>query len=173
MFRNINDLNQKPLDEKMDYHLWINSVQFQLHNKLPIKAGVDLIYNFKSLDDYSWITASKLENEKFAYVASLSFGKLKEAGDIQFGYSYAHISKYAVVDYFAQDDWTSWSFPADTPGTRSSNFKGHELQAAYSFGPAFNVVTRLYIVDGLKKNDLSATSLESVNRFRVDLNIGF
>ncbi len=173
LFHNINDLNQKPLDSKIDYNIWITSAQIHFKEKNSFKAGFDLIYNFKSLEEYAWITETNLENEKLAWVATLSFGELSDRGDLQLGYSYAHIPKYALVDYFAQDDWTSWSFPENTPGTRSSNFKGHEFQAAYAFGPSFNVVTRLYLVNGLKKNDTQAASLESANRFRVDLNIGF
>ena len=138
-----------------------------------MKFGVDFVYNLEDCTKTPWITEAQLEEEKTGYVFSFSLGSLEDKGKVQFGYSYAHIEKYAVVDYFAQDDWVSWSFPDNTPGTRSSNFKGHEFQAAYAFGPGFNVVTRLYLVDGIKKNMPTDASIESADRFRVDFNIGF
>ncbi len=131
------------------------------------------MHNFTDNAAYPWIAEAQLDQETTGFVASISYGSLKDKNDIQVGYSYAHIPKYSVVDYFAQDDWVSWSFPDSTPGTRSSNFRGHEFKASYAFGPNFNVVTRLYLVDGIKKNMPTAASVESANRFRVDLNIGF
>jgi hypothetical protein len=114
-----------------------------------------------------------MDNERTGFVTSLSYGSAENKGDWQIGYRYAQIQKYSVVDYFAQDDWVSWSFPDNTPGTRSSNFMGHEFQATYAFGPGFNLVTRLYLVQGIKKNDPADISRESADRVRIDLNIGF
>ena len=172
-FVNLLDLNQLPAEKKLDYSILLSSVQYQRDFKYPLSFGVDFMYNFSNYEDESWIMDSKLEEDRIAYVLSLSCGSLINKGDIQLGYRYAHIEKYAVVDYFAQDDWVSWSFPENTPGTRSSNLQGHEFQAAYAFGPGFNIVTRLYVAKGIKKSMPTDLSLESADRIRVDLNIGF
>ncbi|MCP4976110.1 MAG: hypothetical protein GY931_08110 [Maribacter sp.] len=172
-FRNLLDLNQKPLERNLNYTLWMSSVQYRMNLKYPLTAGLDFVYNLEDYSSVEWISNAGLKDERTGFVTSLSLGSTDQKGDWQVGYRYAQIRKYSVVDYFAQDDWVSWSFPDGTPGTRSSNFQGHEIQAAFAFGPGFNVVTRLYLVQGLKKNNPSDISLESANRFRVDLNIGF
>ena len=172
-FKNLADLNQKPLDEELNYSIWQNGVQVILHRTKPISVGFDLAYNLEDYEDNTWIKESALEDQRLAWVFSLSLGKLAAKGDYQIGYRYAHIEKYAVVDYFAQDDWVRWSFPSGTAGTRSSNFKGHEFHAAYTFGKGFNLVTRLFLVKGIKRSNPSDSNLESANRFRIDLNIGF
>jgi len=43
----------------------------------------------------------------------------------QLSYYYAHIEKYAVIDYLAQDDWVRWE---NSNMTRSSNFKVYGIK---------------------------------------------
>ncbi|RLD22129.1 MAG: hypothetical protein DRI69_02125 [Bacteroidetes bacterium] len=156
----------------LSYQFITSGVKVALKTRIPITVGADLMVNFEDYSNDSLITASGLESDKTGFVASLSIGKLQKKGDILFVYYYAYIQKYSVVDYFAQDDWVRWSYE-NTSGTRSSNFKGHEFRLAYAFGSGFNVMTRLYLVDAIKKNHPEDVSRESGNRFRIDFNIKF
>ena len=89
-----------------------------------------------------------------------------------FSYYYAHIPKYSVVDFLAQDDWVRWGL-GNAVGTRSSNFIGHEFRLAYSFGRGFDVIVRTYVVKAIKKENLNQEVLETNNRFRIDCNFKF
>ncbi len=98
-------------------------------------------------------------------------GSIREKNQWLIAYIYAHIEKYAVVDYFAQDDWHRWGFSGAT-GTRSSNFVGHEIRLAYAIGHKFNIMLRTYFVEGIAKAT-PASQIEQANRIRLDINIGF
>jgi len=149
----------------MDYTIWNASLKFKF-NKIPLSFGFDYLNN---LEDYAKNTniSPVFVNETDGYVVNMTYGNSKKKGDVQIGYYYSSIGKYAVVDYFAQDDWVRWG---NTNFTRSSNFKGSEIRLKYTIGPKFNVVLRTYFVDAIKT---TGTALESGNRLRLDFNIKF
>ena len=97
--------------------------------------------------------------------------QLKDKKNYMLGVYYAHIEKYSVVDYFAQDDWLRWGY-SSASGTRSSNFDGVELRAGYAFGPKFNLLARTYLCNGIVANT-PQSDIETADRFRLDLNIAF
>lgn len=165
------DFNDNPAEDNpallnLDYRIWVLSFKSVIKNlPKPLILGIDYM---KNTANYS--TSMFNRNETTGYVFSVKYGGLKNKGDWLLGYYYAHIEKYAVVPYFAQDDWLRWG---SSTQTKSSNFKGHEFRAAYAFGPKFNLVARLYLVNGITPESASANSKEDGNRFRLDLNIGF
>ena len=155
----------------VDYNLSVSNIRFTYNTaKLPITVGANLMMNLADLNDSS-IVANDHENETMGYDLILEIGKLKAAKDFLVSFTYAHIQKYSVVDYFAQDDWLRWGF-SGASGTRSSNFQGLEIRLAYAFGPKCNIMARTYLVKGIAENTPGAT-LETNNRFRLDMNIGF
>ncbi len=58
-------------------------------------------------------------------MAQVFYGGLGRRHEYQVSYTYAHIEDYAVVAFFAQDDWHRWGSAGET---RSSNFAGHEVR---------------------------------------------
>ncbi|MFN0274333.1 MAG: putative porin [Chitinophagales bacterium] len=155
----------------VDYNLSVSNVRFTYNTaKLPITIGANVMMNLADLTD-STIVANAHDGETMGYDVILEIGKLKAAKDYLISFTYAHIEKYSIVDYFAQDDWLRWGFSGAT-GTRSSNFQGFEIRLAYAFGPKCNIMLRTYIVEGIAENTPGAT-LETNNRFRLDMNIGF
>ena len=99
-------------------------------------AYLDLI----SVVDYRWsarwpmtLTFNFVNNtraasqERSAYMADITFGQLREAKDVQFGYSYWWIEKDAVIGAFNESDLRS-----------STNVKNHRLLLGYQ---GFNNVT--------------------------------
>ena len=155
----------------VDYHLSVSNFRLTYNTaKIPLTVGANLMVNFAELND-STIIANKHENEKLGYDIILEVGKLKAAKDFLISVTYAHLEKYSIVDYFGQDDWLRWGFP-NALGARSSNFQGFEIRLAYAFGPKCNIMARTYLVKGIAENTPGAT-LETNNRFRLDMNIGF
>ena len=143
----------------MDYKIWASSVQYKWNAFI---FGADLYHNLEKYDDNPEIN-EVYKDQKTGYVASLKYTINK----FQFGYCYSHIEKYAVIDYFAQDDWLRWGTETFT---RSSNFKGHEFKARYKINSQFNITFRTWLVSGIVT---TGSHLESGNRFRLDLNFKF
>lgn len=150
----------------LNYRIWVLGMKASFkHNAKPLTLGLDFMKNAKNY------TAGLFNgDQKTGYAASIHYGGLKEKKNWLFGYTYAHIEKYAVAAQFAQDDWLRWGSATDT---RSSNFKGHEVRIGYAFGPSWNMLARLYSVKGIRPESLTATHLEDGNRFRVDFNLSF
>ncbi len=155
-----------PALEDLDYGILTLSARASVHDlPKPFVLGFDWMEN---LEDYPADLFNR--DQTTGYVASAQYGGLGERGDWLAGYYYAHIERYAVVSFFAQDDWVRWGSATQT---RSSNFEGHELRGAYAFLSTFNLVARLYLVDGITGRTTSALTAEDGKRFRVDLNIRF
>ena len=150
----------------LDYNIWVFNAKAGVKGlPKPLSAGLDWMHNARR---YS--PALYNRDQKDGFVASLLYGGLKAKGDWLAGYYFARIEKYAVVARFAQDDWLRWGGVTDT---RSSNFAGHELRLAYALGPSFNVVSRLYVVEGLRSETAASVDKEDGRRLRVDLNVAF
>jgi Putative porin len=156
---------------KINYHDWMSNMKFTFGKfKIPISIAGNLMINNAKLED-CFVVKNGLANEKSGFSTTLEIGQLKTKNDFLFSATYAHIEKYSVLDYFAQDDWMRWGF-SGASGTRGSNFEGFELRAGYAFGANCNLIARTYLIKGIAPNKMGAT-LETNNRFRLDLNIGF
>ena len=145
----------------MNYTILATSFQLNL-KKTGLKLGLDYFENLKNYKTNTQVN-DVYKNQTTGYVGSLMYRYKK----IQLSYYYAHIEKYAVIDYFAQDDWVRWG---NSNMTRSSNFKGHEFRVTYKFNNKFNTVLRTYFVEGIKT---TGTNLETGTRIRLDFNIKF
>ena len=137
--------------------------------KTPVSIAGNGILNLAKLNDNPNVVDNDHQNETTGYRATFETGKLKAAKDYLLSVTCAHVEKYSVLDYFAQDDWMRWGFSG---GAGGSNFKGLELRAAYAFGPNLNLVARTYLIKGIAPNKPEAT-LETNHRFRLDLNVAF
>lgn len=155
----------------INYNDVVTSIKYTQKLKIPVSIALDLMTNLTDYSSDSVIVANNLTDEKLGYVINLEVGQLANKNNFLIGYYYSHIEKYAVVDYFAQDDWTRWNFDNAT-GTRSSNFSGHEIRIGYALGPKNNLVFRTYFVKGIAENFPGAT-IETNSRVRLDWNIGF
>jgi hypothetical protein len=150
----------------LDYSLWVLGARAVLKKpRRPWTVGVDFMRNAEDYPATVWNA-----DQRTGYVLSASWGSLKSRNDWLLGYYYAHVEKYAVVARLAQDDWHRWGSTTDT---RSSNFKGHELRAAYAVRPSWNVMLRVFLVDGLRRESPSAVALEDGTRARLDFNLAF
>ena len=145
----------------LDYGIWATSLQFKL-KKAGIIIGADF---FKNLQDYKGNADMNdvYEDQTSGYVASISYHIKK----IQLAYYYAHIEKFAVVDFLAQDDWVRWG---NGNYTRSSNFEGHEFRVKYKINKKFNTVLRAYLIDGIVT---TGKALETGTRIRLDFDVKF
>ncbi len=140
-----------------DYAILASNIQL-IVGKYSI--GFDYFSNLKNYDNVVAIP-TVFKDQKTGYAASFGYGIKK----ISIGYTYANIEKFAVINYFAQDDWLRWG---NDNMTSSSNFKGHELALKYTINSNFNAVFRAFKVEGIKT---TGTNLETGTRVRLDLNI--
>jgi hypothetical protein len=154
----------------LDYDNINSGVKLQFQTIRPITLGFDYLLNLKQYKANADLP-EKLKNETKGLVATVALGSLNSKGDFLVEYTYAQIGKFSVVDYLAQDDWIRWGF-ANATGTRSSNFKGHEVRTAYAFGSTFNAEIRIYFVKGIVPQDV-VSRRETGNRIRLDLNMKF
>ena len=152
----------KDKTDDMKYTIWASSIHFK--SNIGLTAGFDYFNNLVDYTDNAAVIALH-KNQKTGYVASLKYGKNKFTTAV----TYALIQKYAVVDLFAQDDWVRWG-TADM--TRSSNFKGFELNFKYKFTKYFNSTLRFWNVEGIKFHG-AGNQLETGTRVRLDFNIKF
>ena len=113
----------------------------------------------------------QLRAEKEGWVFTAKLGQLKKRGDWQLNVYYAHLAKYSIVDYFAQNDWARWDYSSiGASGSRLSNFHGVEVRVGYALQEKFNLILRTYFVEQLVAE---GDFLEDGSRIRLDLNIGF
>lgn len=169
----INDLPNLPDGTgtfKIDYKMVVSNLKYTYKSKIPIAITADIMLNLENYTD-STIIANQHQDQTTGYVVGAELGQLKDKKNYMLGVYYAHIEKYSVVDYFAQDDWLRWGY-SSASGTRSSNFEGVELRAGYAFGPKFNLLARTYLCNGIVANT-PQSDIETANRFRLDLNIAF
>ena len=149
-----------------DYCIWALSFQRVFKaGELPLTLGVDVLHNSDAPPAGTWN-----RDERDGYVLSFQAGSTKEKGDWLVGYWFAHVEKFAVVPFLAQDDWMRWGSATQT---RSSNYDGHELRLAYTFTKSMNLVARLFMVDGVELESPVAIAKEDGMRFRLDFNWKF
>lgn len=101
---------------KFAYLDLISVVDYKLSARWPMTLTFNFVNNTRAATQ-----------ERSAYMADITFGQLKEAKDIQFGYSYWWVEKDAVIGAFNESDLRS-----------STNVKNHRLLLGYQ---GFNNVT--------------------------------
>lgn len=149
-----------------DYLIGVISTQWitPLSDGRPLTLGVDLISNFENYGAAEAAPfASSQAGETSGYVFSVLLGQLKQPGDWQVGYFYAHIETLAVNASYAQDDWARFG-----SGTQSdvSDIMGHEFRLTYTISKTVNLGLRLFLVEAI-------TSIQDAKRCRLDLNWKF
>jgi hypothetical protein len=147
-----------PNTDDFKFNIWATALQYKMNSGLTL--GVDYFSNLADID--AFVPAS-FKDQKTGYDFSIKYGMKKFSA----AFTYAAIQKYAVVDMFAQDDWVRWG---NSTMTRSSNFKGIELNFKYKFNKKFNSTLRFWNVKGIEK---TGTDLETGTRIRLDFNIKF
>lgn len=133
-------------------------------------AEIDYYHNVEDLSSNDSIP-NNLQDQKSGIVASVGVGELKKKGDWLFRACFSYLERYAIIDYFAQNDWARWDYSNQgSPDGRLSNFKGMELNASYLIRKNFRMKIRYFIVEQLIPY---GAYKETGNRIRLDLDIGF
>ncbi len=168
-FNQVSNIPDKKGDFKLDYSIVTVGLEYEFSLKKRLVFGVDFYKNLEDLGT-SEIPLALIE-EKDGYVMNVKFGKLRKANDWILNVYYAHIGKYAIVDYFAQNDWGRLDYSSfDATGSRLSNTKGFELRIGYAINEKMNLIFRGYQIEQIKKE---ADFLETGSRARVDFNFKF
>ncbi|MFT5168775.1 MAG: hypothetical protein ACI8P3_004020 [Saprospiraceae bacterium] len=154
----------------LNYSIFHLGCDVEIANKPKLNLGVEFYNNFEDYSNHDSIP-SILKGQKKGFVISIRYGEIKKKGDWLVHLYYANVQKFAIVDYFAQNDWARWDYSSiGATGSRISNFQGIELKIGYAFKEKFNLILRSYFVEELIQ---SGNFKENGNRVRLDLNIGF
>ena len=151
-----------------DYSIFQFGSLFKIDQKEKLSICFDYFANLQDYSD-SNLDYLHLSNQKTGYVVGIKYGESKNKGDLLFGLSYARIQKYAIVDYFAQNDWARWDYSSfDASGGRMSNFEGLEFTIKYTISESQNLVMRSFFVEELVTTGLQK---EKGSRIRLDFNL--
>ena len=136
----------------------------------PLQFGLDLMHNVANYDSAPPGTFSEFhKNDVDGFVAEVLFGG-KEPGDWQFGYFFSQIEALAVNSSYIQDDWVRWG---NANQVRATNLDGSEFRVLYTIADNMNIFARLFFVDAISLLEPGDTTLETGNRFRIELNWSF
>lgn len=169
-FRNIGNLPDGKQTFDLDYTILHLGCNLELVKSSKVKLGIEYYFN---VEDYSNLDSipSNLKDQKKGFIISAKYGHLKKKGDWLIHLYYANLQKYAIVDYFAQNDWVRWDYSSiGATGSRISNFEGIEIRLGYAINEKFNLILRSYFVEELVN---IGSFKENGSRIRLDLNIGF
>jgi len=121
--------------------------------------------SFTDLEAYDDKTAPDFTNQKTGFIGTISYGSWNKPKGLQFGISYFYLEKYAVMDYFAQDDSSLWD---------SSNIKGWETAIAYRVSKFMSMRARWFLTEEIKGlSGVHPDFNRSGNRFRIDFTLNF
>ena len=136
----------------------------------PLLLGADVMHNLANYDDAPPDSFSAFHaNDLDGYVLEAIIGG-KEPGDWQFGYFYSNVEALASNSSYVQDDWVRWG---DANQVRATNLRGSELRVLYTARKNLNVFARLFFVDAIDLLEPGDTTLETGNRFRIEINWSF
>lgn len=169
-FQNIDDLPDRKGTYQLDYSILHLAGSVQLLDQPRLTLTTEYYTNSQDYTQHESIPEQLCE-ETNGWVVSAKLGRLKRKGDWLLHAYYAHLGKFSIVDYFAQNDWARWDYSsAGATGSRLSNFQGVEVRVGYVIKEKFNLILRSYFVEQLVSE---GDFLENGSRIRLDLNIGF
>ncbi len=149
------------MTDVMNYTILPFNLQFSMKNGFAL--GADYIMN---MEDYKGKVDANYEDQKTGMDFYAKY-KINDKWSVKA--TYASIQKYAVIDYYAQDDWVRWG---NSNMTRSSNFAGFGVALKYNIAKHFNTQLKFWNVKGIAK-PTGASALETGTRIRWDFNIKF
>ncbi len=169
-FRKLSNIPDQNGSYELDYLIGQISTEYDFKSKMPFRIGAEVYNNFVDYANNDSI-ATDFKGQTFGWVVNAKLGRMKEKGDWALFLYYAQLQKYAIVDYFAQNDWARWDYSGNaSTGYKISNFRGIESRIIYTFGPKFNLTLRVYYTERLLAEGI-ADGRNS--RARLDLNIKF
>jgi hypothetical protein len=149
------------------------SLQLQYKTRLGERAlqlGLDLMHNAADYDDAPVGSFSEFHKDDVnGFILEVLLGD-KQPGNWQVGYYYAYLEALAANSSYIQDDWVRWG---NANQVRATNLKGSEVRVLYTARENLNIFARLFFVDAVDLLQAGDTTLETGNRFRIELNWSF
>ncbi|NND78233.1 MAG: hypothetical protein HKN39_08630 [Flavobacteriales bacterium] len=168
-FNNIPDIPDGFGEIFMDHKIAHVGASYEILNEPKIVFEYDIYENLEPLnsDDVLQLVLDETQG----HTAAISYGQLKEKGDVLVKGTYAHLEKYSAIDFFAQNDWARWDYSsAGSPDGRMTNFHGFEVVFGYALQKDMVLKAKYYNVEQLVA---IGTLTETGSRFRLDLDISF
>ncbi len=170
-FRNVGDIPDGQETFNLDYSILHLGAEWSVLNKPKLSLGIDYYTNLEEYQNSDAVPV-EFQDQTDGFVVSAKLGGLKKKGNWQLHLYYAYLQRYAVVDYFAQNDWVRWDYSSQgATGSRITNFQGVELRIGYAIKSNMNLILRGYVVEDLVQ--LGEDFQESGSRIRLDMNIKF
>lgn len=144
-----------------------------LHLRTKLKV-VDFSFDFDYYNNLSNYTDNiniqeKFRNQKNGYTIGVQYGNTNTAKKWMYRVTYAHLERYSILDYMAQNDWARWDYSSsNSPDGRLSNLKGIEAVVGYAITKKINLILKYYLVEQLIPLDAEK---ENGQRIRFDLNV--
>lgn len=156
------DLPNKPIDNPdyyLNYSIWASSLKYS-------NSGFSFIASYyQNLKSYD--TNINIDDVYKDQKTGFSAGLFYKINKFQFSYTYSYIEKYAIVEYFGQDDYVRWG---GINYTSASNIKGSDINLQFTINKSMNICARGFIAKGIKTTDLTTNT---GNRIRIDFNLRF
>ncbi len=163
-FKSMPHIPDVPGNDQINYSLVHLSINAILIEKQKLSISGDYYQNTSNLDQEF---VAGFQNETSGWTIGVDLGNFGSMGQWQAGITYAHLEKYAIVDFLAQNDWARWDYSsAGSPDGRLSNFQGLETVLSYKIDEAITITSKFYLVQQLRK---LGTHLETGSRIRFDL----
>ena len=169
-FNNLSNIPDGQGTFVLDYSIAKLLADWIIVRKPNVALGAEAYFN---LNDYSANDSIpvNLRDQTNGVTVHFRVGDLKAKGHWTAQVHLAYIQKYAIVDYFAQNDWARWDYSSfGAKGSRLSNMKAVELRLGYAFSPLFNLIFRGFLTEQIVAE---GAFTETGKRVRLDLNIGF
>lgn len=169
-FRNLSNIPDGKGTILMNYTIFHLGSSFQIQGPTHLSVGFDY---FNNLEDYKSINEIEdiFKDQKQGFSIQAGIGELKAKNDFMIKIYYAHLQKYAVVDYFAQNDWARWDYSEyGVFGSRLTNFKGLEFRLGYAIDQNIKLILRTYFVNQITT---AASFRETGSRVRLDIDVKF
>ena len=130
-FNEIGNFPDGKQTHNLDYTILNFGSLFKVMKNSTFKLGIEYYTNLENYATEDSIPFN-LRNQKRGFVISAKYGDVNEKGNWLIHLYYANLEKFAIVDYFAQNDWARWDYSSiNATGSRISNFHGIELRVGY------------------------------------------
>ncbi len=167
-FKNVGNFPNGLETTVQNYNIFHLGAQFEILQKPKISLATEYYHNAADYTNNLFVE-EKMKDERNGWVISAKYGGLEKKGDWLIKLSYTQIQKYALIDYFAQNDWARWNYSSiGSNAGRLTNFKGFEFRLGYAIQKKYKLVLRAFTMKELVK---TGNNKETGDRIRIDFDV--
>ncbi len=150
------------LPKSLDYKIFSAMFSYQLNRKYRLYT--DYYHNLSNYENKDQINTN-LQDQKTGFDVGLGWHHRKFKTKLM----YAHIEKYAVIDFLSQDNWF---LPATNETQYGSNFKGWSSRFSYLINDKMSVALNVWYAKQIHIDTIDQ-GLFKATRIRLDIDYKF